>query len=701
MDDSWPAPVGHASAALVLPSRGVTKEERLRHQLQSLHEEYEAAVDEKKQAVHACRELEAAIEAAQKDAADTSRCADQLREEIEGLKAQLEKADRAARVKHEEHREKESFYKEYIARLDEAGGFGFGGAGAAEDGRQPPPALDDVRTEFLRKEYEMALRFLAKEIASLKGDSHGPARGDADDAAEELHARIERLSEEVEEMEGHVVRQQTLRREVQHNLHKQAAEFEEQKDASEAEHRRQVSQLESQLKQARAAEESLSGELSLAQRRGLAAQRQLDELRSQAAAADDASNGTPSNSSFSLQLSSLETSLQKLETENVALRLRVRDAQGDLAEAKRSEVEAKTMHASLAASARENSAARADLAALRIKYETVALQHATTRSLLEHKASQLATLHAELAKFKEQDASSTALRLELAAASAGSAATTGEISSLRSKLAAAEGVERSLKAEVGELEAKLRREYDSSVAVSAQLDIYKRKAAAAEEDAARLREERRALEASLAEKQAAADRLAGEAAAAASESERARAELAEAAHGYESRAVKLKGDADKDVDWLQTEVAKARKAAGKADRRARDAEARAAAAEKSAEKSARAQKLLLKELRNGDFGSALLPLSDHKSLPVGAAIDLIAGGMDSWNKILLSLDALDEATENTQAECAFLLALSRKLELMLAHVKTSTSYANISATYQALIAKSRRVLKKFDIDLDI
>eukprot|EP01062_Namystynia_karyoxenos_P064357 TRINITY_DN5730_c0_g4_i1.p1 TRINITY_DN5730_c0_g4~~TRINITY_DN5730_c0_g4_i1.p1 ORF type:complete len:835 (+),score=347.30 TRINITY_DN5730_c0_g4_i1:116-2506(+) len=736
--DGFPPPQGAAAltSAPELTACGLSREERLRQQLIALHDDYEARLD----AVRA--ELEdrrrAAAAAADREEEQCRRLAavtqerDRLRDEAQQLATALSEARSAAASARADHDAQTEFYKDYIRRLDASaagsppredaercGGAADGEEAEAYDSAESrgapaaprqadqgaePSERTALRAEFERKEAEMTIAHLSRQVARLRGEVAGRGR-DGDELAEQNA----RLQESVQQLEQHLVQQQDLRRELQQAQRRSAAEVGELRHKLEAAERRlQESEiaagaaegLRQQLRAAGAEQARLQQELAAAQRRGIAAQRQLDALGGSggegggelppggdAQAAAELAELREHNETLRGRVAELQRRAEtaaaggaaegdqqraadrvaELERE-LAERL---EAQGQLAEAADAARDA-AESAAAACTAKEQLCNELSDKCTQLEQQLAREQGrlADARQLLEMKAEELAVARAARREAEQRLSEGQAAQREerqraAAALQQRAAERDGAADRAREAEAGREAAEKeitTLRAAVLRHQAQLQAQEAAQATLRIACDTAQR-----ERTEAQRRADAAAAGLSAAEQQAAE-----------------RAAAAAALEGEREAALRDAEGSREESEWLQQQLAQVRRERTKLEQQIAAAQKeQAAAAERTREQDERCRRLAQKnsalrsELRGGGGGAAaLVPLPDHRSLPPAAVMDLVDGGIDSARKIVASmlhscsLGPLQPADEGAwrgklDEEAAFTLALVHKMHLML------------------------------------
>eukprot|EP01063_Lacrimia_lanifica_P024347 TRINITY_DN32271_c0_g1_i1.p1 TRINITY_DN32271_c0_g1~~TRINITY_DN32271_c0_g1_i1.p1 ORF type:complete len:465 (+),score=168.78 TRINITY_DN32271_c0_g1_i1:135-1529(+) len=455
-------------------------------------------------------------------------------------------------------------------------------------------------------------------------------------------------------------------------------------NASEVEAlREQLAQRERDLSEVIAREASLQTDLAAAQRRGVAAQRLLDEARSSATG----------NAAETRRVAVLQSALDDAEAARAFAEQKHRTALGEAARREdtlRNDVATlegqvkealAAMNAAVAESGR-HAAALAELKAAAAEPDSPIYARAAAeaelglvnvRTALAEKDTEVAALTKENEKVKKsyEQAARDAEQLRKEVHRAGLQAEivsrrhTTEVEKERAALHAAE-------LEHAEEVAALTARYEQQLDELAERAIEETNAAM------------QSLERTVA---AQAEEL---------EALKARAQQhATQAHGLEQESA-----------WLQGELAKTRKDA----RAARDAEAAARdeAAKLSGDRDElkasvkglkKANHRLLCDLR-GDGGMGLIPLPDHRKLGKREIVDLLVGTTGTCAQLLGALEALPDGAElgsKEEDELAFAAALAKKIAVMVPLVTGEDEHPVYIAKRQQLELRVEMVREKFDL----
>eukprot|EP01064_Diplonema_japonicum_P027675 TRINITY_DN404_c3_g1_i1.p1 TRINITY_DN404_c3_g1~~TRINITY_DN404_c3_g1_i1.p1 ORF type:complete len:694 (+),score=186.97 TRINITY_DN404_c3_g1_i1:64-2082(+) len=670
-NDDWPEPVGHGKVDCVLPAKGITREERLQHQIRILHEEFE-----EKMSTNASKlaELEESNTNLRKQLdlvnmklrAEETEC-NRLTADATKASAAFEDLRRTSTEMETDFTDKIAFYREYIQRIDALSEKQLEEGDTAD---VPIAAAAGLRMEFDKKEIEMTVALLTKQNNKLKAELAGKDSTEENETAELLEHNT-KLSEELEQLETHCMAQQQLRRDAQAEVTRLTSERAKLIEKMEKDSELKCIELENQLRDAVVRETSLQTELTASQRRGLTAQRQLDELRS---SAQGETGPVVSNSSFNGQITAMQVSLDRAEAERESISKRLQETLTELNEERK---KAREVREEAERNKAENDSLQytnAEFSSLKERHETTETQLGNIKSLLDVKVGELASLRAKMAELEagQNQLNVTQKLLNDAREQLGKATTEGERQ--RNETARTEKEMANLLKDLEAMQIKHEQETVQHLTVNTQLGITKAEKSSLETE---LHTTRAKLE-SIQE-----------------EMTRTNLDLTTKSAKMEEESLKQAGklkEVENDSDWLQREVAKARRDTTKLDKEWRK---KTKANLEEIEALKEQVQVMKQNLRKAKSESVGVPLPDHTSLSSSSVAELVRGGLDSWAKILSNLESFSSPTPTTEDECVFITALSTKVTAMLRMMRQNPAYPPLSAAADELMQRTTMVLNRF------
>ena len=423
-DNEWPEPLGHKAlqTAALLPENGfgVTREARLETQIIELAEEYDEKVNDLKAEVERMTERNEQLRLTGEAEAEER---ERLLTECISLRKELDDLKKIHVDARDDYREKETFYKDFIQRLDND-----------EGGQSDISMTNTLRSEFEMKEKDLTIATLTRksnrqalELEAMKGNQGGSSINDS------LSDRNEKLQQEIEQLEGFVATQQSLRKEAQTEALKLTGELNKMKSSVDNSVLDRLHEAESRAKEAVSREALLQAELADSQRRGIAAQRLVDDLRGQLAD----SGATPATTSSSD--ADLRKEFDKSLTECASLKENIARLKSDL---------------EVAQKANSTSASRIQDIEKTHHDKIMTLEHdyASAKSLLEVKANDLAAVRAQLSALELRAATSASLEAEKVSLSQQLDTASTEISQMNVTNAAAASTIDGLKKSLSDIE---------------------------------------------------------------------------------------------------------------------------------------------------------------------------------------------------------------------------------------------------------
>eukprot|EP01065_Artemidia_motanka_P049347 TRINITY_DN8157_c0_g2_i1.p1 TRINITY_DN8157_c0_g2~~TRINITY_DN8157_c0_g2_i1.p1 ORF type:complete len:799 (+),score=361.41 TRINITY_DN8157_c0_g2_i1:88-2397(+) len=740
-----PPPVGAAAltAPAVLSSKGLSKEEVLRQQLNHLHEDYEGRLESAQAELARCRKAaaDAAAEASELRSRLAAACGEREEARAEAGRASvaLDECRRSAASAAADHKAQVLFYRDYIKKLDELaaadGGVSVGeeaeGDGVTSPSPQTPPpdpATSSLRAEFERKEAEMSVEHLSRQVTRLKAELRAVS---CDQADKELEDHNTRLQESVQQLEESLVQQQDLRRDLQQEYRKTMKELSHEKQlriAAEDQLRSVsgsssvVEELKLQLRAATSEQSRLQHDLAASQQRGLAAQRQLDELTSSDSAQRDLAelrdkcsrleaalaaqaemrkaDGQQRGSSRTASPEGGGRSVEALERE-LAERASALQLLSEAADAAREAAES----ASAACSAKEQMCSELTDRCGRLEQELAKErgQVSNARLLLEMKAEELGVSRAALKEAQQQaedgQASMREQRERHASALQGR---TAERDEAVSKLQEAEAARDGLNRELRQLRASALTQTAQAQAQEAICATLRIAADAAQREKEDLRRQVESLQADVAAVESASR----------DQSEAHAAEVRSLRQVSADLSAELEGRQE-ESEWLQRQLASVRREKAAVDTqrlaaladvadaqtRRQDLEIRLADAAAEMRKLRLEHRTLRQEVGGGV--DALVPLPDHTALPAEGVLELVEGGLESCRCILASVlqSCATGPRQGGEAawrakldeESSFTVALVKKLNDMLQDAAAKLA-ADPSSAPPSLDERRKRLL---------
>ena len=594
---------------------------------------------------------------------------DKLRAALDSFQAAVASEDRSLR-------ETDEFYEGLRTQLD-----GTAATGAASPAETTPTsaaaaAAPELRAELQRKEADLTVRFLKTQNAKLRAELEALRVLEGENAKEmEMMVQNRKLVEQAEVLEEHCLMQQNVRRDAQ----LEAARL--QTELTDA-----VARATRDATDGHARECALQAELAAAQRKGVAAQRQIDELRAAAAAGELSSPTADADAEAQQQQQQpplVREALLAAEREAEAAAARLTLITGELQAERRRCEELQAGSAALTAELQRRDEAEAEKA----EEDSAALRASLTETthLLEEKLVEVAALKAGAEETRLLQGAKATLAARVRSLEAEVSAAGERVVAEQSRAGTLEDEVLCLRGKLKAAEERHGAEAEQCVSLSAQLQLKQAELAALE-----------AASADAAAASASADKRAAAAAAAAEEVAAAAADAAAARQAEHDAAVEKLGARVEELaaegEWLQREWVKTRAALGAAERQAK---VEAAAQAEAAKKVKKENRRLLAELR-GDGGScaAFVPLPDHRGRSDAEVHEIVSGGLETMAQLLTTLEGLEEPTDSTDQECAFLRALSNKITLMLQQVQKDQRHSERSARFQSLSARSAAVLDR-------
>eukprot|EP01060_Flectonema_neradi_P034789 TRINITY_DN6213_c0_g1_i2.p1 TRINITY_DN6213_c0_g1~~TRINITY_DN6213_c0_g1_i2.p1 ORF type:complete len:682 (+),score=206.32 TRINITY_DN6213_c0_g1_i2:33-2078(+) len=672
-EDEWPEPLGHRAlqTTALLPDNGsLTREELLESQIIAQAEDYDEKIEKlKKELEQILEENKQLIHKSEAESDERERLMSDsitLRKELDELKkVHIDATDN--------YREKETFYKDFIQRLDR------------DDGEQSDITVTNtLRSEFDMKEKDMTIAALTRKANRLSQELEilkGSQGTDAESITASLTEQNEKLQQEIEQLEGFVATQQSLRKEAQSEALKLTSEVNKLKSSVDNSILDRLHEAEDRAKEAVSREALLQSELADSQRRGIAAQRMVDDLRGQLAD----SGATPTSTSDP----SIRKELDKSIAECAMLKEKVVRLTTDLEIAQKSNV---------------TSASRIQDIEKTHHDKIMSLEHeyAAAKSLLEVKANDLAAVKAQLAAMELRVSASNTLEADKNSLIQQLDAATTEISQLKVSSNAATSSLDFLKKALSDMEKERSNEQEAFESDMLQKatelrDIQAEKDQVRGDLTKEISKHTSRIEVLMSELETSEEQLDGK------NNELAELNLINNEQAVELDALREKiSELEGDSEWLQNQVAVARGDQTKQENRIQELEeTKHQLATANADLESQLTKLkadnrrLIGDLRgDGGSGAALIPLPDHKGLPIAEVVQMVRVGLKSCSDITMSLEKVTTSSPSTNDECAFLLALCNKLRRMLSSTKPSPEYSQLQATHAAVEKRALTIVGK-------
>ena len=512
-------------------------------------------------------------------------------------------------------------------------------------GEESTTESGELRAELSKKETEMTVSLLKAQNSKLKAELEGlRVMGAGGETEKELELVVQnaKLREQFEQIEEHCLTQQQLRRDTQLEVVKLTQQFEEMKEASERD-----------MRDAIARQRTLQTELHSAQKRGIAAQRQLDGLR----AGVDTPDASASTADLQGQIDTLKASFNSAEEKTLNTSTQLTKVQEDVASEKARadalEEQLRATQEELAAA--QQSAAEAPAQGLQCKYNETAV-------VLEEKLLEVAELKAGAAEAEAKALISKELQLRVQHL---------ERLSVQQAETLKHAEERTTIAE------------ENALGLAARLD-------AAEAHTAKLQAEATSMRT---DHLAQINTMQTEHLAQTEQHTAAIADLEETLNAADLRIDELQTEGD----YLQEEWAKAGADARRAMQRASDTQTALEDLQSEMVRLKKDHKRAVTELR-GDVGTsaALVPLPNHKGLKPEAAKAEIGGALESLALMLNGVEDLQAHNATSEQECAFMRALAHKTNLMMQGLEKDPQFAKLNGLSVSLQRRLKRTLTRLE-----